>query len=156
VVELSKRVVVVGLGNVLMGDEGVGVRLAEELLKRSLPPNVVVYPAGTPGLALIHLLEGFDKAVLMDAVKLGGEPGTVYRFTFDSSAFKDISPSSMHDLDAVAALKLAAKVGAAPQEVVVVGVEPKSVELCEGLSREVEASIPKAIDLVLKEVEADR
>jgi len=144
------------LGNALMGDEGVGVKLAEELLKQRLPPNVAVYAAGTPGLALIHLVEGFDKAVLVDAVRLGGEPGTVYRFTFDPLMFRDEGIFSMHGLDAVAALKLATKVGVAPREVVVVGVEPKSVELSEGLSREVEASIPKALSLVLEEVGVDR
>jgi len=155
VVSLAKKVVVVGLGNTLMGDEGVGVRVVEELLKHPLPPYVTVHPAGTPGLALIHLIEGFDKAVLVDAVKMGGEPGAVYRFNFDPSLFNEPWPSSMHGVDAVTALKIAMGAGLAPKEVVVVGIEPKRVELREGLSKEVEASIPKAVNLVLEEVKVD-
>lgn len=144
-----------GLGNVLMGDEGVGVEVAEQLLKHTLPPTVTVYPAGTPGLALLHLIEGFDKAVLIDAVKLNGEPGSVYRFPFDPSLFKSRRPFSMHDFDAVAALEMAIKAGVAPREIVVIGVEPKNLELGMGLSREVKSSIPKVVDLVLKEVGVD-
>jgi len=145
----------VGLGNVLMGDEGVGVRIAEELLKHSLPPTVAVYPAGTPGLALIHLVEGFDKAILVDAVKLNGEPGAVYRLQFDPALFKGHRPLSMHGFDAVDALEIAIKTGLAPKEVVVIGVEPKSLEPGMGLSKEVEASIPKAVGLILEEVRED-
>lgn len=152
-VVLSKKVVVVGLGNVLMSDDGVGVRVAEELLKLNLPPNVTVYPAGTPGLALLHLIEGCRKVVLIDAIKLGREPGTVYCFNFDPSFFKDKNLLSMHDLDAVTALKLALSAGTPLGEVVIIGVEPKRVCFGETMSSEVEASIPKVINLVLKEVE---
>ncbi|MCX8205222.1 MAG: hydrogenase maturation protease [Candidatus Nezhaarchaeota archaeon] len=151
-VGLRKKVIVVGLGNVLMGDEGVGVRAAEALSRLHLPPTITVYPAGTPSLALLHLIEGSEKVVLIDAVKLGGKPGTVYRFNFDPLLFKDESPLSMHGLDAVAALRLAVNTGMAPREIVVIGVEPKQTRLGEALSNEVEASIPKVLDLVLKEV----
>lgn len=152
-VVLKKRVVVVGLGNVLMGDDGVGVRVAEELLRLNLPPNVIVHPAGTPGLALLHLIEGYEKVVLVDAIKLGGEPGTVYRLGFDLSSFKDGGLLSMHDLDAAAALRLAVGAGLPLGEVVIIGVEPRRVRFGEPLSNEVEASIPKVVSLVLKEVE---
>lgn len=145
-----------GLGNPLMGDDGVGVRVAEELRRHGVPPHVDVYEAETPGLLLITLIEGYDKAVLIDALRLNGPPGTVYRLEFDEEAFSQASaPLSMHDIDAVAALRIARRTGRAPREVVIVGVEPKRVELGAGLSGEVERAIPRAVEVVLREVEAD-
>ncbi len=144
-----------GLGNLLMSDDGVGVRVAEELRKTDLPPSVEVYDAGTPGLSLINLIDGYDKAVLIDAVRLNGPPGTVYRFEFDDTLFDQNPPSSMHELDAVFALKLAKRIGKAPKKIVVIGVEPKKVELGLDLSKEVESSIPKVIEAVLREVVDD-
>ncbi|MEM4699929.1 MAG: hydrogenase maturation protease [Candidatus Nezhaarchaeales archaeon] len=151
-VGLKRRVVVVGLGNVLMGDDGVGVRVAEELLRLNLPPSVAVYPVGTPGLALLHLIEGYEKVVLIDAIEMGGEPGTVYRLDFSPSLFNDVGFLSMHDFDAVAALRLAIGAGVPLGEVVIIGIEPKRICFGEALSSEVEASIPKVVGLVLKEV----
>jgi len=143
---------VIGLGNTLMADEGVGVKVVKELKKQALPPNVEVYEAGTPGLFLISLIEGFDKVILVDAVELKGPPGTIYRLSFEEGLFETSSPTSMHEIDAITALKIAKHTGKLPREVVIVGIEPKVVELGEGLSPEVEAAIPKAVKLLLNEL----
>ena len=77
-----KKVVVIGIGNILLSDEGVGIRVVEELRKRELPEGVELHDGATLGLTLLNFLDGADKAIIVDAVKAGGNPGDVYCFHF--------------------------------------------------------------------------
>ncbi|MFP3946925.1 MAG: hydrogenase maturation protease, partial [Archaeoglobaceae archaeon] len=75
------KIAVIGIGNILLGDEGVGVRIVEELRKSDLPENVEVHDGATSGIALLNFLVDKDKVIIVDAVKGGEEPGTVYQFS---------------------------------------------------------------------------
>lgn len=122
-------VVVVGCGNELVPGDELGLRVVRRLIGRrlTLPPGITlkVVEAGTPGLDLLYLLEGSDKAVIVDAVLGGGPPGRVYRL-----APEDLLPAgpgiwSLHDLGVAEALELGRRVNplAMPREVVVLGIE---------------------------------
>lgn len=150
-------VVVVGVGNILCSDEGVGVHVVNKLKQTALPPDVEVFDCGTSGIAVLEALDGAEKAVIIDAVLTGGKPGTVHRFTvedilaMESGLFKMVS---LHQFDLIATLKLAQLSGAyrMPREIVVIGVEAKSLEPGLELSEEVKRSLPRVIEAVLREV----
>lgn len=153
----AKRIVVIGIGNILVADEGVGVHAIKELEKLTLPENIKVYDCGTGGMRVLDALEGAEKAIIIDAVKAGGKPGDVYRFTLDEIVRKDrgLKIASLHELDFITAVKIAGltEVYKLPKEVVIIGVEPKSIEEMKiELSPEVEEVMPKVIKAVLEEI----
>jgi hydrogenase maturation protease len=144
------RIAVVGIGNLLLSDEGVGVRVIEELRKKKLPKNVKLYDGATLGLAILNFLD-VDKAIVVDAVKGGGEPGTIYCFSADEVLNKDKDKGmiSLHDLDFISAIRIG--VFDLPK-IIIVGIEPEKIEEGLELSERVKKAIPKAVELILKSI----
>lgn len=139
---------VLGVGNVLLGDEGVGVHVARALETRTLPSGVDVVDGGTGGFHLLGMLQAASRAILVDATLDGSPPGTV-RVTRPRYA-ADYPPSlSAHDIglkDLIDALYL---LGSAPDVVLVTISVPGVRNVGLGLSNQVEAAIPAAIAAVL-------
>ncbi len=151
----KKPFVVVGLGNVLLGDEGVGVRVVEALSKRTLPSWVEVVSGGVAGHRLIEWLEGAHKAVIVDAAQMRKPPGTVVRFRPEEVTSRRVSARlSLHEGDLLGTLKLAESLGIRPQEVVVYGVQPARMDPGMTLSPEVLRAVPDVVAHVLDEVAA--
>jgi len=150
-----KRVLILGLGNPLLGDEGVGVRVAEELKGLELPDGVAVAEGGTAGLGLVGLMEGYQKVIIVDAADMGHPPGRVVRFTPLEARLKTVEiPLSLHQLGLGEALALAKALEVAPAELVIIGIQPRRVEMGAGLSSEVEGAIPQIIRIILDELDA--
>lgn len=149
-----RRIAVIGVGNILMGDEGVGVRVVEELGKLKLPEGVQLIDAGTAIHALMGRLSGFDKLVIVDAIKGGGPPGTIYRITLDEVKSDPPKPFSLHDLGVLETLRVERLIGDAPEEVVIVGIEPERVEPSLELSPLLKGKLPELIRAVLEELKA--
>ncbi len=148
-----KRIVIVGLGNILLSDEGVGVRIIEELRKLNLPENVKIYEGGVLGLFILNFFKDADKAIVVDAVRAGGKPGDIYCFSIEEVLNSDDHSKriiSLHDLDFVYALKMCKGILDLPEDIIVVGIEPEKIEEGLELSASVKKAIPKAIDLILK------
>lgn len=141
------KIAVIGIGNILLGDEGVGVRIVEELRKRDLPENVEVHDGATSGIALLNFLEDKDKAIIVDAVKGGGEPGTVYQFSI-SEALQKSELVSLHDIDFVTAYQTSKDILGLTDDITVIGIEPKVIDDGLELSQEIKDAIPQAIELV--------
>jgi hydrogenase maturation protease len=142
------KVLVAGIGNVFFGDDGFGVEVARRLSTRILPEGVLVKDFGIRGLDLTYALtEGWDAAILVDAVPRGGAPGTLYVLdTSETDAPPEMDPHGMHPARVLA---LAREVGSPPKIVRLVGCEPASgSEMEMGLSREVEAAIDPACAMV--------
>ena len=117
-----------------------------------LPPGVEVVEGGTDGFGLIHVLTRADRLILIDAVKGGETPGSVYRFDLEECRpFPDLYKTSVHQISILEVLNLSGLIGSPPRTTVI-GVEPKMIEMGMELSPEVEAQIPKVINLVKKEV----
>lgn len=152
---MTKKIKVLGCGNTLVGDDGVGIRAIERLQEMRLPPNVEVIDAGVGGMAILSWIEDADKVVIVDAVQTGNEPpGTVYKFTDKELPPSDMFMLSLHDLNLVDTLNVGRVVQKMPEEIVIIGVEVKRVaEFTKDLTPEVEAAIPEVIGLVLKELE---
>jgi hydrogenase maturation protease len=150
----EKPVLVLGVGNLLLKDEGVGVHVARKLMEMDLPPQVEVVEGGTSGFDLLEDIEGRQKVIVVDAVQVGQPPGTLYRFTREDIEDRPKQRLSLHDIDMTDLLRLSDLLGVEkPAEVVVIGVEVKDMETASmDLSSEVEAQVPKVIELVMREI----
>ncbi len=147
------RVVVLGVGNLLLSDEGIGVVAIRKLAERFLfPEGVEVIDGGTVGMGLIYHLEGVEKLLIIDAVLGGGEPGTIYVLKGEEVKKAFRGKLSMHDLGIQEVLSLFDLLGRFPKEVVIVGIEPKEIKVGCSLSREVEENIDRLIEEVLNQL----
>ena len=149
----QKRVLVAGIGNVFLGDDGFGVEAATRLARRKLPPGVDVVDFGIRGMDLAYALqEGYEAAIFIDATPRGDAPGTLYVIEPELDT-EDVSPEA-HGMDPVKVLALARTLGRLPDRILVVGCEPRtrlsveSEELVMELSEPVRASIDEAVRLV--------
>ena len=149
----SKNILILGLGNILLGDEGVGVRVVEQLLSRPLPDKIEVIDGGTAGYELINFFEGKEKVIIVDAVKTDDTPGSVYKMNLSVVQEDETVQLSLHQIGLKNVFKMASMMELNP-EVTLVGIVPKDYQDYNiGLSDEVEKAIPLAIETVLKEIE---
>ena len=144
-----EQITVLGIGNILLQDEGFGARVIEQLQQQyRLPANVQVLDGGTLGLELVGFIMGTNKLIVIDAVDGGGAPGTFYRFAGSEIELYFQNKLSLHELgikEVLATLVLLEKpVG----EVIIMGVEPATLELGVELS----ATVGSTVDLVVHEV----
>jgi hydrogenase maturation protease len=147
-------IVVLGVGNLLLSDEGVGVHVVHQLMKMALPPGVAVIEGGVYGLALVDVVAKAHRLIVIDAVRGGGAPGTVYRFGPEElSLRRDGYKMSVHEIGILEVIRLAGLVGQAPQTTII-GVEPRSLEMGMELSPELQAKVPRIIELVVGELES--
>ena len=146
-------VLVLGLGNPLRGDDGIGPRLIEALNRRGLPEEATALDAGTGGLDLLQILEGWERAIIIDAADVGREPGQFVRFTPDEASFVGSeNATSLHNAGLAEVLALADALGQPLPELVIFGVQPEKIGWGEGLSEIVEATLPALVDKVLDEI----
>ena len=149
------RVAVVGAGNLLMSDEGFGVHVVEALGKQYLPPYVTLLDAGTALVDVLGSLRGCERIFLVDALRAGGSPGSVYRLEFselrDRAGQGQLSVS-LHQLGLLEAVEMAQLRGLDSDVITIIGVEPESLEPGIELSRVVRRRLPDVCHLVMEEV----
>jgi hydrogenase maturation protease len=133
---MKKKTIVLGLGNPLMGDEGIGIKLIEKLESASGNfPEADFVDAGTGGMSLLHLLSGRKRAVIIDCCIMGQTPGTIRRFGADEvKSVKQLAHVSLHEADVLKIIELAKRLGDCPEEIVFFGIEPAVIEGRIGLS----------------------
>jgi hydrogenase maturation protease len=151
----ARRILVAGIGNIFLGDDGFGVEVAQRLAQRPQPPGVDVKDFGVRGMDLMYALgESYDAAVFVDAVPRGAAPGTL--FVIEPDLEGDDAPMGLdaHGMDPVKVLALARQLGGVPDRVLVVGCEPQVVmtgeeeEIVGGLSEPVLAAVDGAVEMV--------
>ncbi len=148
------KILVLGVGNLLLSDEGVGVHAAREMMEMDFPPEVRVVEGGTDGFGLMHVLLEAERVILIDAVKGGGQPGSIYRFEIeDCPPFPDVFKTSVHQISILEVINLSGLIGSTPRTTII-GIEPKCLEMGMKLSTQVAHAIPKVIQLVKEEVAA--
>jgi hydrogenase maturation protease len=157
----SRHILILGLGNILLKDEGIGVHITKELQKQNLPSNVEVIDGGTAGLDVLLSAVNVDKLVIVDALKAGKKPGTIYKTCFNSEQ-KDrltrifsqdkLSKISLHQIGLLDALSIAEKINLAPEEIVIIGVEPGEIDCGLELTKPVMQKVPQIIKKVLEEI----
>ena len=143
---------ILGVGNLLMKDDGVGVHVARALDALELPDDVFVIDAGTdPDVA--YDVDYADRIIVIDAVLGDGPPGTIYRLPGTPGGTSGHGERSCHDIGLLQTLQAARS---NVREIVVIGVEPKEIECGLDLSSEVAARVPRVVELVRQEIEAER
>lgn len=151
---LPTRTLVIGLGNPLMGDDGVGVAALELLRDQwEITPEVELIDGGTWGMNLLPLVESARHLILIDAIRSGVPPGTLTvleRHQLPRYFALKLSP---HQIDLREVLALAELRGALPDDLAAVGIEPERVEMVMSLSPRVSAGLAKMVDLVVEKLE---
>jgi hydrogenase maturation protease len=160
---MSRKILVAGVGNIFLGDDGFGVEVARALSAESFPENVTVSDFGIRGVHLAYqLLEGYDTLVLVDAARRGEPPGTVFVIEPDftkqpqDDAEEDAESGFLmdaHSMDPELVLGILENLGGKVERVVIVGCEPESLEEKIGLSDSVAAAVPLAARAVREIVE---
>lgn len=156
----AAKILVLGLGNILLKDEGIGVHIAQKMQRMNLPYNVEVIDGGTAGLDVLLLERGVEKLVVIDALRAGKEAGTIYKAQlmleeYDKleQIFSGGSKISLHQAGLVDALAAVRRIGCAPKEIIVIGVEPEIMDWGLELSDKLKHKLAGIIDTVLKEIE---
>jgi len=149
------KTIVIGVGNPILRDDGVGVHVIQQLKQRISDPDVIVDEASTGGMNLLDLILGYDKAILIDAIKIGKmQTGEVKRFSLND--FTMVHSCNPHDVSLTEAIQLAEKMGEKriPHEIVVIGVVVNDMPYIFGdqLSPRVAEAVPKAVEMILSEL----
>lgn len=147
-----KNILILGVGNELLSDEGIGVTVAKKMLGMKLPAGIEVVEGGTDGFGLLNIITGSDFLIVIDSVKGGSKPGTIYRFNVkDVPNSPDMYKTSVHQIGILEVIHLSELIGKTP-ETTVIGVEPKEITPGMFLSSEIKAKIPQVIELILDEI----
>jgi hydrogenase maturation protease len=158
-IEELRSILIAGVGNAWLRDDGFGSEVARRLNERQLPPAVSVMDAGTGGLDLAYeVMRGYDALVIVDVSQQGGAPGTLYVMEADEAevpgAIEDGDTINPHGMDPQTVLRFLKAAGAWPGRVVVVACEPAEIEAMGwGLSDSVSAAVDRAVNLVLETVQ---
>jgi len=149
--------VVIGLGNKLLADEGIGLVLLEALARKAASPGE--FPAvdflelGTGGLAVLHALAGRKTALILDCARMGLAPGALRRFTPDTVRASDAPPRfSPHEGNLLDLIALARRTGACPERIVIFGIQPATLAPGEKISPLLQAHLPEYIGAIGKEL----
>lgn len=148
----NKEILILGIGNILLRDEGIGVHVVEFLQKQTLPHNVEVIDGGTAGFDLLDIISDRRVIILIDAIDAGHPPATIVRFTPEDLQVSNDPQLSVHNIDFAQALKMAAMLGCAPQKVIIFGVQPEIVEPGLILTESIARLVPHIAGLVLDEL----
>ncbi|HZZ20197.1 MAG TPA: hydrogenase maturation protease [Opitutaceae bacterium] len=148
----APRILVAGVGNIFLGDDGFGVEAVAELLRGPIPENVKVRDFGIRSYDLGHAIaDGYDAVIFVDATSRGGEPGTLYLVELDAPAATLAADSAVngHSLHPAVVLRMAAALGAPLGRLFLIGCEPAVLEADDiTLSEQVRGAIPAAADMV--------
>jgi hydrogenase maturation protease len=147
-----KPILILGIGNILLKDEGVGVHTAKRMMEMALPPDVEVMDGGTMGLNLLFYIEGRKKVIVIDTVLVGDPPGTIFRFTDASLVDNKPMLRTAHGVDFTDVIKTSKMLGTKPDEIVFIGIEPESLEEGLEMTPTIEKRVPVLIKMVMKEL----
>ena len=146
-------ILILGLGNLLQGDDGVGCRVAQELEQRALPDNVQVIDGGTPGIGLLNLFEGRQRVIIIDAAEMNLNAGEFRRFEpQDVTLTGSKDRFSLHRTGVIDALALARELKIKLPSIVFFGVQPALIDWQDALSSPVQAAVPQVIQAIVSEI----
>jgi hydrogenase maturation protease len=152
---MKDKILVAGIGNLLMGDDAFGPRVIEALEKEALPMNVELRDMGTAGLTIATDLEGYDAVVFVDSMDMEGEPGRLHQFRVD---VKEITPTeamelsrlTVHEVGLEGLLKFSKAIGTLPDRVFIIGCKPERMGAEFSLSPKVRLALPEAVERIKK------
>lgn len=146
-----KKIGIIGLGNLLRQDDGIGINLIEKLIrkKNSFAKNIEFIDGGIGGISLVHLFAKFDIVLLIDAIDFNGKPGDFKFFKIDDKVYSDKNTNfTTHEVNILNVLKISEKIDEKP-EVYMFGIQPKETDFKNKLTKELE----NKIELILSKLE---
>ncbi len=149
--EKLPRVVVIGVGNLLQKDEGVGIHAIRSLQDMDLPADVKLVDGGTSP-DLIAYTQAGDKMIIIDCARAGGKPGEIYRFKPEDLESGKGKLTSAHEMGVAENLKLMEMTGNKPKETLIIGIEPAEIDWGIELSETLKKRLPEVVRVVLKEI----
>jgi hydrogenase maturation protease len=145
------KTVIMGAGNILMQDDGIGVHAVRALAKRQdIPDNVEIVDAGTAGADCLLQYPDIERLIIIDAVRGGGEPGTLYRLAPDDFRQARQGKISLHQMSLIDSLDADRLLGKLPREIIIIGVEPATIGEGMAVSDVIASQIPKVVETVLR------
>jgi hydrogenase maturation protease len=145
---------VLGVGSILMMDEGIGIRAIEELQNRYIfPDNVELLDGGTSGIELLSYISGKDYLIIIDAIKGNMPPGTVLKVDGEDVHAKFRTRISPHQIGISDLLASACLTGELPKQLIMFGIEPKTISMGIGFSDEVKSGFERLLSVVIEELE---
>ena len=153
----KKNTLILGMGNSLLSDDGVGLYVVAEIKNRLNEPAITIMETGAAGLSILDLLVGYDRAIIIDAIQTAdGKAGQIYRLgpeAFDTTR----RTATSHDVDFTTALAFGNKLNLAlPQEIVIFAIEASDVSsFSEECTPEVKQAIPICVEMVLQEIKRE-
>lgn len=150
---ISLKILVLGIGNLVMSDDGVGVKVVQKLQREyCFADNVEIVDGGTLGLDLLPKLEGIECLIVVDAVDIGKKPGTCVRLQGEELPIALETKVSPHQMGLKDLLSVAELMGYLPREMVLIGIQPGSIEMDVDLTAEVEAKVGELTTMILDEL----
>lgn len=146
------KTLVMGIGNILRGDDGVGSAVIEALQAQTLPEDVELLDAGTPGFEMVLLMQGYDRVLVVDAADMGCTAGEWRVFSRDEvqlQARDMYLRGTLHYAGLAEALNLGAALNLLPQEIIIFGIQPERIDWHQGVSPTVAQHIPTTCEAVL-------
>jgi hydrogenase maturation protease len=148
---MTEKTLVLALGNILRGDDGVGAAVVEVLAARAGLPGVDWLDGGTPGFEAVLIMEGYERVIVVDAADMGDEPGAWRWFSADEVRLKSKDlhlRGTLHYAGLAEALSLGAALDILPPQIDIVGVQPEQIDWEIGMSAAVAAVVPVVADAI--------
>lgn len=145
-------IAIIGIGNILRKDDGIGVHVINELEKEGLPSTIQLVDGGTSTLDMLGYFLDYERIIVVDCLKAGYEPGTIYKIKAEDIKNYKKESLSIHDVQILDVVKMANMMDKFPS-VVIFGIEPKEIEFDLELSNVMKSKIPEVIKLIKKELE---
>ena len=151
---MKKDTVVLGLGNPLLSDEGIGCFLIEQFLKKSHNyPDVDFIDAGTGGMAVLHLIENRKKAFIIDCAYMQTQPGTIKKFSPNEiKSVKKLKHFSLHEADIIKVIEISKQLNSCPDVLIFFGIEPQVVAPGQNLSKTLTEKTDRYMEFISTEL----
>ncbi|MGB4126225.1 MAG: hydrogenase maturation protease [Dethiobacteria bacterium] len=150
----NRRLLVLGLGNYLCGDDSIGFRLAEKLSSSYFHPQVDIINGGTVGMGLLYLFEEYSDLMIVDAIDVGAAPGRIFQFQIaDIEKMSGAASVSNHQEGAANLLRCAKLIGTLPSQATIIGIQVKKIAHEVGLSEELNKKLKEIAENITKEID---
>ncbi len=149
----TKPVLVMGIGNSIQKDDGVGIHVIQELCSHDIPEDVEILDGGTAGVDLVRFLKNRKQVILIDAVNGEQPPGTIFRFTPNDLKTRIDNLDSLHSVGILETLEMAKLMRIEPEETIIIGVQPKKIDWGLEPTSEIRAVIPRVLEIVEEEIQ---
>lgn len=145
------KTIVLGLGNPIFSDDGVGLRVADELKERIHDENITIESLELAGINMLETLSGYERVIIIDAIQTGGQTGKIYRLTPEDLK-ATIHTSTPHDVNFATALEYGERIGVKlPSKIDILAIEiPEATNFGESLSAEIEKAVPECVEMVIE------